>query len=92
MQSNAGLSGQTGLVAIRAIQPGEEICYDYAMSDGSPYDEFRCKCGAVDCRARVTGNDWALPHLQRRYAGYFTPYLQRRIDELRSLRRPRSVT
>jgi hypothetical protein len=80
---NAGLSGQTGLIAIRAVEAGEEICYDYAMSDGSPYDEFRCKCGALSCRGRVTGNDWALPHLQLRYGGYFSPYLQRRIQELR---------
>lgn len=80
---NAGMSGQTSLVALRSIMPGEEICYDYAMSDGSPYDEFSCSCQAVTCRGRVTGNDWALPDLQLRYAGYFSPYLQRRIDEAR---------
>ncbi len=37
---NAGLSGQIALVAMRDIQPGEEICFDYAMSDTRPYDEF----------------------------------------------------
>lgn len=80
---NAGLSGQTALVAMRGILPGEEICYDYAMSDGSPYDEFVCTCDTVMCRNRVTGNDWNLPALQLRYAGFFSPYLQRRIDEAR---------
>jgi SET domain-containing protein len=78
---NAGLSGQTALVARCTIQPGEEICYDYAMSDGSAYDEFACGCGSVLCRGRVTGHDWRLPELQERYAGAFSPYLQRRIDE-----------
>lgn len=77
---NAGLSGQTALVALRTVQKGEEICYDYAMSDGSPYDEFMCSCESVECRSRVSGNDWRLPEIQTKYAGYFSPYIQRRID------------
>lgn len=82
---NAGLSGQVVLVARRNIAPGEEVCYDYAMSDGSPYDEFECRCGAAGCRRWVTGNDWQNPNLRKRYAGYFSPYLQRRIEQLESL-------
>jgi hypothetical protein len=79
---NVGMSGQIALVAMRDIAPGEEVCYDYAMSDGSPYDEFDCACGAANCRKRVTGEDWRRPELRERYAGYFSPYLQRRIDRL----------
>jgi SAM-dependent methyltransferase len=79
---NAGMRGQTGLEALRPILPGEEVCFDYAMSDGSPYDEFACKCASTTCRGRVTGNDWQLPELWERYRGHFSPYLQRRIDEL----------
>lgn len=81
-EPNAGMSGQIALVALRDIGPGEEVCYDYATSDGSPYDEFECECGAPGCRERVTGEDWRRPELQARYAGYFSPYLQRRIDQL----------
>jgi hypothetical protein len=80
-QPNAGLSGQVVLVALRDIAPGEEVCFDYAMCDGSPYDEFDCTCGAANCRRRVTGDDWCHPELQQRYAGYFSPYLQRRIEQ-----------
>ena len=81
-QPNAGLDGQISVVAMRDIFPSEEVCFDYAMSDGSPYDEFDCGCGAPTCRGRVTGGDWRLPDLQKRYAGYFSPYLQRRITRL----------
>jgi hypothetical protein len=84
---NAGLIGQITLVAMRNIAPGEEVCFDYAMSDGSPYDEFECACGAINCRGRVSGDDWALPRLWERYEGYFSPYLQRRIERLRSEQR-----
>jgi hypothetical protein len=80
---NAGLNGQIVLVAMRDIAPDEEINFDYAMTDGEPYDEFDCACGTPSCRGKVTGNDWRLPELWTRYAGYFSPYLQRRIDRLR---------
>jgi len=77
---NAGLSGQIGLVAMRDIKVGEEVCFDYAMCDTMPYDEFDCACGNANCRGRVSGNDWQRPELQKRYAGFFSPHVQRRID------------
>jgi len=91
-EPNAGLDGQIAIVALRRILPGEEVTIDYAMCDGSPYDEFDCACGSVICRGKVTGNDWRNPVLWKRYAGHFSPYLQRRIDALQraqARRRPR---
>lgn len=84
---NAGLSGQVCLVAMRDIASGEEVCFDYAMSDTTPYDEFECHCGSMTCRKYVSGNDWMRPELQRRYYGYFMPYIQRRIDAFYSKRK-----
>jgi hypothetical protein len=80
---NAGLMGQIALVAMRDIEPGEEICFDYAMSDSTDYDEFVCSCGSPNCRKKVAGNDWRNPVLWTRYQGYFSPYLQLKINELR---------
>lgn len=80
---NAGLRGQITLVALRDIAAGEEVCYDYAMSDGTAYDEFDCACRAPTCRGRVTGDDWRRPELWVAYDGFFAPYLQRRIEALR---------
>lgn len=82
-EPNAGLNGQICLVAIRNIEPGEEVCFDYAMSDGSPYDEFECGCRTLTCRGDISGNDWRNPELWRKYEGFFSPYLQRRIDRLK---------
>lgn len=83
-EPNVGLRGNVSLVAMHPISPGEEICFDYAMSDGSPYDEFDCSCGTTSCRGRVTGHDWQRPDLQKRYAPYFSPYLQKRIQRLQA--------
>jgi hypothetical protein len=86
--ANAGLVGQITLYALRDIRVGEQVCFDYAMSDCSPYDEFDCQCGAHNCRRQITGNDWQIKELQDRYAGYFAPHIQRHIDEMKS-RQPR---
>jgi hypothetical protein len=80
---NLGLTSSITLVALRNIQPGEEVCIDYAMCDSTPYDEFICGCGSSLCRGHITGNDWQLPELQTRYDGFFSPYLQRRINRLK---------
>jgi uncharacterized protein len=92
-EPNAGLDGQIAIVALHRIQPGDEVTIDYAMCDGSPYDEFDCACGSAICRGRVTGEDWRNPTLWERYAGHFSPYLERRIRALkrRRFRRKRSL-
>jgi uncharacterized protein len=80
---NAGIRGQISLVAMRPIAAGEEITFDYAMADSTPFDEFPCTCGAPTCRGQVTGNDWQRPELWERYKGYFSAYLDRRIQILK---------
>lgn len=81
---NLGVEGQITLVAMRDIQAGEEVCFDYAMVDMSDADEFDCACGSSLCRGRVTGEDWGSPELQKRYRGYFGAHVQRAIDELQA--------
>lgn len=80
---NAGVCGQISLVAMRDIAANEEITFDYAMADSSSFDEFECACGTNTCRGRVTGNDWKRPDLWARYDGYFSTYLQVKIERLR---------
>lgn len=80
----AGLSGQVALVALRDIFPGEEVCFDYAMSDTYAEFHFPCECGHPTCRRFVTGEDWKRPELQERYKGYFSPYIQKMIDAIKA--------
>lgn len=83
---NAGLRGQIFLTAMRDIAIGEEITFDYCMSlsefTGSNFKiEFDCSCGTPQCRGRVTQNDWRLKSLQERYKGYFSLYIQEKIEQ-----------
>ncbi|HVO42866.1 MAG TPA: SET domain-containing protein-lysine N-methyltransferase [Aggregatilineales bacterium] len=73
---NAGLRGQIGLVAMRDIAAGEEVCFDYAMSESDPDYKLECICGLPRCRKIITGNDWKLPDLRARYEGYFSLYIE----------------
>jgi hypothetical protein len=73
------------LVAMRDIEPGEELTFDYAMCDASDYDEFACLCGTRSCRGIVTGADWRDPVLQAKYMGFHSPYLMKRIAALPSV-------
>ena len=81
-EPNCGLIGSQVLVAMRDIEVGEELSFDYAMCDASDYDEFKFLCELPTCRGVVTGMDWRKPELQAKYAGYFSPYLVSRIAEL----------
>lgn len=81
-QPNCGMNGGVLLVAMRDIEPGEALTYDYAMSNGSDFNEFECGCRTPSCRHKVTGNDWMLPELQLAYRGHFSPYLAKRIARL----------
>lgn len=75
---NCGIREKLMLVAIRDIAPEEEITFDYAMSESSEF-RMKCACGSTDCRGEITGNDWKLPDLQKRYNGFFSDYLQEKI-------------
>ncbi|MYA02331.1 MAG: SET domain-containing protein [Chloroflexi bacterium] len=77
-EPNLGLQGQIVFVAMRDIAEGEELTIDYAMTDDEPY-EMPCDCGAEACRSTITGYDWKQPSLQRKYDGYFSWFIQRRL-------------
>ncbi|MEM7429072.1 MAG: SET domain-containing protein-lysine N-methyltransferase [Pseudomonadota bacterium] len=77
---NVGIWGDITFVAMRDIAAGEELNIDYAMTDNEPGIAMPCSCGAQSCRGVVTGEDWTLPDLQARYEGYFSAYLQRKLE------------
>jgi SET domain-containing protein len=75
---NLGVRGDITFVAMREIHAGEELTHDWAMTDDDDYS-VECNCGAPDCRKNLTGKDWQRRDLQKRYAGYFSAYLARKI-------------
>ena len=94
--ANLGLRGEITFVAMRDIRAGEELTHDWCTTDDDNYS-VECNCGAPNCRKILTGKDWQRPDVQKRYAGYFSPYLARKIalamrDENNSCAKGRSVS
>lgn len=77
---NIGILGQILFVAMRDIEPDEELTIDYAMF-GADSVPMQCACRSVDCRGQITSTDWTDVSLQERYKGYFSSFMQRKIDE-----------
>jgi hypothetical protein len=76
---NIGIQGQIIFVAMRDIKPGEELTHDWATTDDSD-DQMECHCGSPICRGIVTGKDWKRKDLQQKYRGWFSWYLQQKIN------------
>jgi SET domain-containing protein len=82
---NSGFKGQIFLVAMRDIEATEEVTFDYAMVVSQSFGstlvfEMDCTCGTLRCRKRITEDDWKLTDLRERYRGFFSQYLQEKID------------
>jgi uncharacterized protein len=77
-EPNVGFAGNIVLVAMRDVAAGEELTTDYALFDDAD-DPMACNCGTPSCRGTISGRDWQLPDLQRKYGSYFSCYLLRRF-------------
>lgn len=85
---NAGYKGQIFLVAMRDLQVGEEVVFDYAMVlyARTKEDEYvlECGCHSDNCRGKVSTEDWKNVDLQKKYAGYFQYFIQEKINILKN--------
>jgi SET domain-containing protein len=77
-EPNIGVRGEITFTAMRDIRAGEELTHDWAMTDDDDY-LAECNCGARNCRKTLAGKDWQRPDLQKKYAGYFSAYLAKKI-------------
>lgn len=78
-EPNCGMRGEITGVAMRDIKAGEEITMDYAMLDNEEHS-FECNCGSASCRHIITGYDWKIKELQKKYNKYFASYLREKFE------------
>ena len=84
---NSGIKGQIFLAALRDISKNEEIKFDYAMVlSGNPF-KMKCNCNSKQCRKIVTTEDWKNKNIQKRYKGWFSLYLQEKINNLNNMKK-----
>ena len=75
---NCGIRGYTNIVALRQIDAGEEVTWDYAMTENSNWIVQPCLCGSANCRGRI--GPWReLPiHIRERLCDYTSQWLSPR--------------
>ena len=66
--------------ALRDIQPGEDVTFDYNTTEYEMDAPFRCQCGDSSCLGMIRGFRY-LNHLERqRLLPYLPPHLLRHLD------------
>jgi len=43
------------VIALRDILDGEELTFDYALTEQDPYWQMKCNCGSSNCRGIIKG-------------------------------------
>jgi hypothetical protein len=77
---NVGVVGQITFVALRDIEAGEELTYDYCTTETNKDYSFNVVCEKKNCRGKITGNDWKIPEIQEKYKGHFSTYIEVKIN------------
>ncbi|KAG2489081.1 hypothetical protein HYH03_012515 [Edaphochlamys debaryana] len=69
----------SALLALRAIAPGDELCFFYPSTEWAMGEPFACRCGAATCLGHVAGASALTP--QQLEGRRLTPYIQQRLAE-----------
>lgn len=71
---NCGVKGKFQIVAMRDIKEGEELTFDYEITEDSDW-RMQCKCGSKLCR-KVIGAHKNMPEsIKKKYKGYISEWL-----------------
>jgi len=76
-EPNCGLLGLFTIVAMRAIRVGEQLTWDYEMTENNKNERWsmNCHCGTRSCR-KIIGAYRHLPlAIRRKYRGYISSWL-----------------
>lgn len=66
-EPNAGIRQGKQLIAIRTIQKGEEIFYDYSTTMAENFWTMHCRCDSASCRGIVSDFKTRSIDLQQKY-------------------------
>ncbi len=74
-EPNCGIQNLFTIVTMRDIQAGEELTWDYDMTENSDW-QMQCLCGTPSCRKTI-GRFARLPdHKRQEYGSYISAWLR----------------
>jgi hypothetical protein len=73
------------VVAIRDIEPGEELTYHYGTleSEASLIYGLQCKCDSINCSGRLTFDYYRKEGFVAKYFDCMTPYLKQKVSDMK---------
>lgn len=71
---NCGIKDKFKIVAMRDLKKGEELTWDYDMSENSDWT-MKCTCGSKDCRKIIRGFRYLPKNRKEKYKGYISDWL-----------------
>jgi len=74
-EPNCLIMGRTRVVALRRIEGGEEVTFDYSTNVGWDGFSMECKCGKADCRKIVKGYRFLSDDLKGHYGACVSAFL-----------------
>jgi len=80
---NCGYVSAELIVALRDIEPGEQVAYDYAFTEteASFHAGMQCGCGTAACRGKLEFSEYRSPAFVRKWRQCLSPHVKARAEE-----------
>jgi len=80
---NCWYDGDDKLVAMRTIEAGEQVAYDYSMTETelSCHAGMRCLCGSENCRGILNFREYRNSEWLAKYEAHCTNFIKRKAHE-----------
>ncbi len=76
---NCGIRGTSTLVTMKPIKRGEELTWDYDMTEDSDW-RLACKCGTAICRGIIGAYEHVPQRTRERYGTYVSEWLREKYS------------
>jgi hypothetical protein len=73
---NVGIKGESSIVAMRTIKPGEELTVDDSMTEADKRWQRHCNCGSKQCRRLVKSVQFLTSKLFKKYEPYMSDFVK----------------
>lgn len=76
-EPNLGIKGKIMFYALHDIKKGEELTFDYAISEEESDWSMKCNCGSKKCRGKMTSIQFLPLKVFNNYLPYIPDYFQK---------------
>ena len=77
---NCGIKDRVKITAMRDIKKGEEITWDYEMSEDSDWEMKNCQCGSPNCRDTIRAFRFMPEEVRKKYQGFISDWLVQKYN------------